>query len=97
MIKKSLFSSIAEQGIYSTLYNIEQQTQQGDLHFTILNNKPNRGIYSTLYNIEQQTQQGDLHFTILNNKPKRGIYTLQYWTTNPKGGFKLYNIKQQSH
>ena len=79
MIKKSLFSSIAEQGIYSTLYNIEQQTQQGDLHFTILNNKveqTHRGIYSTLLNIEQQTQKGDLHLTILNNKPNRGIYTL---------------------
>ena len=29
--------------------NFEQQTQQGDLHFTILNNKPNRGIYTLQY------------------------------------------------
>ena len=56
-----------------TLYNIEQQSKFGDLHFTILNNKAKGGF--TLYNIEQQSKWGDLHFTVLNNKANGGIYT----------------------
>ena len=51
-----------------TLYNIEQQSKWGDLHFTILNNKANGGNYTLQFCTTKQIGG----FTLYNFK--RVIY-----------------------